>query len=297
MHENLFSYPATLAVYRSTPLLSQRESFLCHCAAQGYTRTGLAKIAWLLRIVAESGLPKQRLVRRADLDRMAQDYCESTRPVLLHAAMQWFAFMGKPRIEANAEERFSGELVAFETFMREERGLSPMTILTRREQLHPFFTRLARTRRVRSLQEVTLRHIDRYFMEQSQHGWSRASLATLAGTLRSFFYYAEAQRWCRSGLAAAIDAPRLYALEGLPRGPDWKQVQALLARTDGDDPVSIRDRAVMMLLAIYGLRRAEVAALCLEDLDFENELIRITRPKGPRKNNFTFLIAGFGHTV
>jgi site-specific recombinase XerD len=289
MHENLFSHPATLAHYRSAPLLTQRESFLWHCAEQGYARTGLAKIAWLLRIVAESRLPRQRLVRRADLDRMAHDYCESSRPVLLHAAMQWFAFIGEPRIETLAEVRFAGELVAFETFMREERGLSPMTILTRREQLRPFFDRLARIRRVRSLQEVTLRHIDRYFMEQSQHGWSRASLATLAGTLRSFFYYAEAQRWCRSGLAAAIDAPRLYALEGLPRGPDWKQVQALLARTDGDDPVSIRDRAVMMLLAIYGLRRAEVAALRLEDLDFENELIRITRPKQRRTQQYPLL--------
>ena len=289
MHETLFCCPSILAHYRSAPLLTERERFLQRCAKQGYTRSGLEKIAWLLRIVAESRLPQQRIVRRADLDQMALAYCESTRRLLLHMATQWFAFMGEPLIEAMPEGRFSGQLIAFETFMREERGLSPMTILTRREQLCPFFERLERLRRVRSLQQVTPQHIDRYFIEQSQNGWTRASLATLAGTLRSFFYYAEAQCWCQKGLAAAIDAPRLYAQEGLPRGPDWKQVQALLARTAGDSPVSLRDRAVVMLLAIYGLRRAEVAGLRLEDLDFENELIRIARPKQRRTQQYPLI--------
>jgi hypothetical protein len=65
MHENLFALPAILARYRSTPLLTQRERFLQHCAEQGYTRGGLAKIAWLLRIVARSPIATQRVVRRA----------------------------------------------------------------------------------------------------------------------------------------------------------------------------------------------------------------------------------------
>jgi site-specific recombinase XerD len=286
MHESLFAYPSILARYRSAPLLADRESFLKHCAEQGYACTALEKIAWLLRIVAESPLPRRRIVRRADLDRIARDFSASTRPALIHAATQWFAFMGQPPIEALTKAGFAAELSAFETYMREERGLSPMTIKTRRTQLHPFFDRLERVCRVRSLKRVTSRHIDRYFIEQSQNGWSRASLATLAGTLRSFFHYAEAQRWCRSGLADAIDAPTLYAQEGLPRGPDWKQVQALLASMRGDDPVSIRDRAVVMLLAIYGLRCCEVAALRLEDLDFENELIRVTRPKQRRTQQY-----------
>jgi site-specific recombinase XerD len=210
---------------------------------------------------------------------MVRGYCVSTRPELIYTATQWFAFMGRPQLQAPSQGRFADKLVAFETFMGEERGLSPVTIKTRREQLRPFFNRFESVRRVHSLEQVTLRHIDRYFLEQSQNGWSRASLATLAGTLRSFFYYAEAQRWCRSGLADAIDAPTLYAQEGLPRGPQWRQVQALLASLHGDNPVSIRDRAVVMLLATYGLRSGEVAGLRLEDLDFENELIHITRSK------------------
>jgi len=72
MHESLFAFPSTLARYRSALLVAERERFLQHCAEQGYTRNGLGKIAWLLRIVAQSPLVKQRVVRRADLDRMAR---------------------------------------------------------------------------------------------------------------------------------------------------------------------------------------------------------------------------------
>ena len=156
MHQSLFTFPATLARYRSAPLFTARECFLQHCAERGYSRSGLAKIAWLLRIVAQSPIATQRVVRHVDLDRMARAYCASTRPVLIHAAIEWFAFMGRPRLEATPEGRFARELAAFETFMREERGLSPMTILTRHEQLRPFLDTL-QTRRVHSLRQITPR--------------------------------------------------------------------------------------------------------------------------------------------
>ena len=279
MHESLFAFSSTLARYRSTPLLAERECFLHLCAEQGYTRGGLEKIAWLLRIVAQSRIATQRVVRRVDLDRMARAYCASTRPVLIHAAIKWFSFMGRPQLPAPPRARFADKLAAFETFMREERGLSPLTIRTRHEQLSPFLDTIEHNRHVRSLQQITPQCIDRYLVEQSANGWSRASLFTLAGTLRSFFHYAEMQHWCPSGLAAATDAPTLYAQESLPRGPAWGQVKALIASIQGSDPVTIRDRAVILLLAVYGLRAGEVAVLRLEDLDFENELIRVTRPK------------------
>jgi len=52
-----------------------------------------------------------------------------------------------------------------------------------------------------------------------------------------------------------------------------------LATTEGDQPKNIRDRAILMLLLVYGLRSGEVCALRLEDLDWERELIQVTRSK------------------
>lgn len=81
-------------------------------------------------------------------------------------------------------------------------------------------------------------------------------------------------------------SPRLFADEQLPKGPSWEGVQRLLATTEGDTRKKIRDRAVIMLFAVYGLRVGKVRALRLEDLDWEQELMSVTRPKARRKQTY-----------
>jgi integrase len=56
-------------------------------------------------------------------------------------------------------------------------------------------------------------------------------------------------------------------------------VQRLLASTEGGCPVDVRDRAILMLLAAYGLRASEVVRLRLEDFDWQREQLRLMRPK------------------
>jgi site-specific recombinase XerD len=78
-------------------------------------------------------------------------------------------------------------------------------------------------------------------------------------------------------------SPRLFADEGLPKGPSWADVQRLLASTEGDQPKNIRDRAIIMLFAVYAMRVGEVHTLRLQDLDWEKELIHVTHPKSRRQ--------------
>jgi integrase len=122
------------------------------------------------------------------------------------------------------------------------------------------------------LSAITVADVDAFIESKSKKGWTRASLAALASSLRSFFAFAEARGWCPSGITAVIESPRLYTREGIPEGPGWDDVQRLLVATSGDRPADIRDHAILMLLAVYGLRRGEVAALRLDDLDWEGEL-------------------------
>jgi site-specific recombinase XerD len=105
-------------------------------------------------------------------------------------------------------------------------------------------------------------------------------LHTLAGSLRSFFCYAASHGWCPSALAAGIELPRIYALEDVPRAPSVEEVGRLLEDTSSsEDPVKIRDHAILSLLIQYGLQRGEVQRLTLDDLDWVGETIHVTRPK------------------
>jgi site-specific recombinase XerD len=119
-----------------------------------------------------------------------------------------------------------------------------------------------------------------------QDAYTRSSMRTYSNALRAFFHYAEQRGWCTPGLATAIMSPCVFADEQLPKGPSWEDVQRLLASTQGDDPSDIRDRALIMLFAVYGLRVSEVRALRLEDLHWENELLYVTRPKPRRRQTY-----------
>ena len=69
----------------------------------------------------------------------------------------------------------------------------------------------------------------------------------------------------------------LYASGG--RGPSWEEVVRLLNSLNGLEPLSLRDRAIAMLFAVYGLRCSELAGLFVTDIDFESEVMTVRRVK------------------
>jgi site-specific recombinase XerD len=78
----------------------------------------------------------------------------------------------------------------------------------------------------------------------------------------------------------------LYKQEGLAIGPSWDDVKRLLAAADTDRPTDIRDRAMLMLLAIYGLRAGEVVSLRLDDFDWQREMLNVPRGKGRKPRTY-----------
>ncbi len=102
--------------------------------------------------------------------------------------------------------------------------------------------------------------------------------------------------WCSPGIAAAIDAPRLFKQDGLPNGPRWVDVQRLMEGTVGEGRRDTRDHAILMLLAIYGLRSGEVRGLRLEDLDWSGEVITVQRPK-QRRTQYYPLVTSVGDAI
>lgn len=289
MLSTLFIRPCILARHRASPYAESRARFLEYCSDQGHPRSSLRKIAWVLLVFSQSiDLSRSGRKTRQEIEyavdhrvRFAQrpenaTDSRSSRLLFIHVATEWLRFLGRLEEPQCEPKPFANYVESFARFMRDERGLSPATITFRSEQLTNFF--LAIRHPDVSLSTITLNDIDTYLAYRGSHGWSRASLHTLADALRSFFRYAEAQGWTH-GIAAAIDAPRTYAQEGLPLGPTWEEVQKLIASFSGNSAVDIRDRAIVLLLAVYGLRRSEVTRLRLEDVDWVGEILHVTRPK------------------
>ena len=88
----------------------------------------------------------------------------------------------------------------------------------------------------------------------------------------------------------------MFRSENLPVGPSWPDIQRLIASTNSSSARDIRDRAILVLLAAYGLRSGEVAGLCLQDLNWENETISIARPKQRRADTYP-LVSEAGEAI
>jgi integrase/recombinase XerD len=94
-----------------------------------------------------------------------------------------------------------------------------------------------------------------------------------------FLRHAATLETCDPRLAQTIRRPRLYEQESLPYAPGWADVRRILADTETIKPRDVRDRAILMLLAIYGLRRGEVASLRLDQIDWSGRVLRLFRLK------------------
>jgi integrase/recombinase XerD len=73
-------------------------------------------------------------------------------------------------------------------------------------------------------------------------------------------------------------------------------VQRLIASTDTGCPQDIRDRAILLLLAVYGLRSGEVVALTLDDVNWEQDILHVSRPKQRCKQDYP-LAAEVGEAI
>jgi hypothetical protein len=290
MFDTLFIHPFTIARHLTAPCLETRASFLEHCAEQGYTHASLRIIAWILLVFSQSiDLCRPCLITAKEIKfavdhrvryaRRPEGAIDSRRSRLLfiHIATAWLRFCGYIVVKEHAAVTVFDEYIEkFTKFMRDERGLSKATITSNCEQLTNFLTFSGRDKI--SLTDISIHDVDAYLVHQGNNGWNRRSLHTLADALRAFFRYAETQYWVK-GIATAINAPRLYAQETLPIGPSWEEVKKLIDSFSSNSASDLRARAIVLLLAVYGLRRGEVAGLRLEDLDWAGEILHVTRQK------------------
>jgi site-specific recombinase XerD len=271
-------------------LVEERRRYLDFCAGQQMAPSTLRHIARYTLVIAEAlrlaERPGERITRTEIEAVAARRVRRRARCRLLTfrftgQAVRWLKFLGRLETPAAVPPGDAARVAEFADALARERGLSPRTVAYDRRTTLQFLALLERADL--RLDELTVSRADDLLAEQVREGgYARATIQRWASALRRFFRFAEGRGWCRPGLAAAIVAPRAFAHEGLPVGPAWGDVQRLIATADGNRPVDVRDRALLMLLAVYGLRAGEVTALCLADFDWERELLTVPRGKSQR---------------
>ncbi len=300
MFDQLFKRPAVIARHAHAPYAEDRVRYLSHCRDRGDARqTLLLKAEELLWIARRLKATADRCVTVHDLQAIAgaswrdrERTCgrklrlPRVRGDFVRVARAWLAYLG--RLHRPTEIiPFQKYLDAYSSWATNDRGLSDTTVDSVRGYIKEFlrwYSALGRP-----LSDVRVTDIDVYLAQGAARGWQRISVCNIAGVLRRFFRFTGQRKWTSSTLADAIQGPRIYAYEGIPQAPSWADVRRLLATLDPNRPADIRDRAVLMLFAIYGLRASEVAKLRLAHLDWDRDLLHVHRLKQRRTQTYPLL--------
>jgi integrase/recombinase XerD len=290
MFERMLKDSRALARHQNGPLAEERRRYLAHCAAKEQTsRETLNSLDNYLLIIAEALRLEERSGELISVDEVDAEVLRwINRPRLKNVSklqiafrnrvVRWLTFLGRMQPPPAVQRPYTDLITQYTDHLRQERGLSPRTIDYSDRTLHSFLAQVAAADL--RLKSLTVANVNDLLAEKiHKHGFARTTIHRWASVIRLFFRFAEGRKWCRTGLADGVRAPRLYKHEGLPVGPSWDDVKRLIAAAEGDRPTDIRDRAMLMLLSVYGLRSGEVVALRLEDFDWKREVLTVVRGK------------------
>jgi site-specific recombinase XerD len=264
------------------PIVDGFDDWLC---TNGYTRGSRKFTIRMLRHV-ESDLRGRRVrdvasLSQATLDESWRDLIKvfptnagTVRALKRYLTAAGLIVAGKTETTVISAVKMLSE--EYTDYLREVRGFATSTISHHRWTAQCFLNHL-KTKRI-SLDSIQPKDVETY-VNQTGKRLSRASLQHDIGAVRSLLRFLATDGRVPTGLDRRIDTPRLYRLEQLPHALPWNTVTELLGSMETATPMGLRDYAMFLLIATYGLRASEVVAINLDDIRWRQGILRIHQRK------------------
>ena len=275
-------FPRAHQKYFSLPLLGPiADGFDDWLAASGFT-LGSRTLAINLLPIADKQLRRRGIDEVAKLNHAVLDDCCKAlkkkypyRAGTIHTLERYLVANGLivDGRQATQPSSLTGDYAGH---LREVRGFATSTVSSHLRTAQCFLQHLAAA--PTALKRIRPCHIESY-VAQAGKRLSRASLQHDIAALRGFLRFLATDGRAPTGLDRQIDTPRLYRLERLPRALPWETVRTLLQSVDKASPMGLRDYAMFLLIATYGLRASEVVAITLDDIHWRQGILRIHQRK------------------
>jgi len=168
-------------------------------------------------------------------------------------------------------------LKSFVDFLALNRNASAHTVSAYETDVAQFVQAAARAldRKVGDLEpiDLTLDTIRGWLADLYERKASRASAARKLSAVRAFMKYLKREGWIEHDPSTLVTSPKREVK--IPAHLSEPEMVALLEMPDGSTPLGRRDRAILELFYASGLRRAELVALDLEDVNLASRHVRV----------------------
>jgi len=166
-----------------------------------------------------------------------------------------------------------------------ERGLSPLT----RENYARDIRTLIEQAGEQSLTQLQAAHIRRFIGNLHGKGLGGKSIARMLSSWRGFYNYLIQHHEFSSNPCTGMKAPK--SPKSLPQALSIDQTVKFVS-LQGDEPLTLRDHAIVELFYSSGLRLAELIGLNMDALDFSNGTVTVTG-----KGNKTRIVPMGSHAI
>jgi integrase/recombinase XerC len=160
----------------------------------------------------------------------------------------------------------------FLNHLQHQRRLSPHTV----SNYHRDLTRLnefADRQHLAEWKQLDAGHVRSYVAWRHRNGLDGRTLQRELSALRSFFSYLIGEKAAEHNPGVDIPAPK--SEKRLPSHLNVDQT-ARLMEISGDDPLTLRDKAIMELFYSSGLRLAELLSLDIDSIDPRDATVQVT---------------------
>ncbi|OPX33829.1 hypothetical protein B1H10_04890 [candidate division KSB1 bacterium 4484_188] len=160
-----------------------------------------------------------------------------------------------------------------------EKALANNTLFAYRNDISRYI-RYLKEKKIRRVEDISQLFLQDFIGQLYDVGLSGSSLARNFSALRGFHKYLIANGMTEHDPTELLETPRLK--RKLPSVLSVQEVIRIIEQPDTEQPLGIRDRAMLEVLYGCGLRVSELLGLKLDNLYLKEEFIRV-RGKGSKE--------------
>jgi site-specific recombinase XerD len=304
MLEFYYKYPEVLKRLRNGVLGDEMDRIATHLFDAGYTRGSariyLERIARFDQFVSQVGVRDIGKIDQGVVCRFLESTQSPSARIAAITAVGLVRRIVRPHLLTVCgyakPEPDDALLIAYDEHLLQVRGLKPRTregmILGARRVLWWYREHVSNQSLSAMTGEVVLALI-RDLLLMSDNNRTRSAITA---HVRSFLRFLRWADIVHEDLDQVVPRVPCWRMAHLPSQLAWHDVRRVIDAIDGKDPIAVRDRALLLLLATTGLRNREMRMLELQDIRWRAAEVVVRETKG-RRDRVVPLLAEAGKAL
>lgn len=293
MLESFFKYPKVLGRLRQGPLVDDIDWVAGELARKRYARLSsvryLSLIATFSRYAEAHGFIDPKKIDCVLAERFLAQLTVSpslrrqARTALGHLFRHLQLRYPSADNSTTTPDSDAQLLSQFDTYLDEVRGLQARTREGTLHHARQILRWYRKNRPGRGLSELDAQDVLDLTAFLTSGDSAYATRSAAVSHLRSILRYLRWEGMVREDFARLVPRTPCWRLAEIPDHLGWEQIRQVIDAVDTANPIGMRDRAMLLLLATTGMRSGELRRLQLRDIGWQRGEIRLPTTKNRRE--------------